>query len=59
MTKVTKIDKEKVKVKQFHELSECELNDLRQQMYERAVKENRELLVDVRCIYLGDSKTDK
>lgn len=39
------------KVKQFSELSECEKNDLRQQSYERAVREGRELLEDVVCAY--------
>lgn len=38
-------------VRQFSELTECEKADLAQQAYERAVKEGRELLIDVVCAY--------
>ena len=38
-------------VKQFSELTECEKNDLRQSLYERAVREGREFLFDVVCAY--------
>lgn len=37
------------KVKQFSDLTEFEKNDLRQQTWERAVREGRELLYDVVC----------
>ena len=37
--------------KQFNELSECELNDLRQQIWDRAVEKKRELLFYVRCVW--------
>lgn len=47
------MEKEK-EFRQFHELTECELNDLRQALWERAVKEKRDLLWDVRCVYEPD-----
>jgi hypothetical protein len=43
--------KSEVKIKQFHELDETELDELKERCYKRAVRNNRELLWDVRCVY--------
>lgn len=43
--------KEDTAVKQFSDLTESEKNDLKQQMWERAVREGRELLYDVVCAW--------
>lgn len=40
-------------VKQFHELTEEELQELRDSLYKRAVEQKRELLIDVICVYTG------
>ena len=44
-------DTKENKVKQFSDLTECEKNDLKQQSWERAVREGRELLYDVVCAW--------
>jgi len=40
-------------MKQFNELTEEELQELRDSLYKRAVDQNRELLIDVICVYVG------
>jgi hypothetical protein len=46
-------NKSESKVKQFHELTEEELIELRERLNKRAKRQGRELLNDVRCVYLG------
>lgn len=38
-------------VRKFSDLTECELSELRQQSWDRAVREGRELLYDVVCAW--------
>ena len=43
----------RINMKQFHELTVEELQELRNSLYKRAVEQKRELLIDVICVYTG------